>query len=142
MDDVRCTVLSPLKYRGRVYRDGEVVLPAAIAGEQERGGSVRRAPVVDPATNPPTGEPALVDAGSAATTADPAGGTTPPAGDGESSPSPTNHPESEPAISEAGTGDRGAAVTTEPAGGTTPPAGEAVATATAAKPTKPKKATK
>lgn len=81
MDDVRCTVLSPLKYRGRVYRDGEVVLPAAIAAEQERGGSVRRAPVVDPATNTPQGEPALVDAGSPVSTTEPAGGTTPPAGE-------------------------------------------------------------
>jgi hypothetical protein len=141
MSTVRCTVLSPIKFAGRVYRGGEIELPAAIAAEQERGGNVKAVPV--PVLTNPQGDGDTPPAtNTTATTTEPAGGTTPPAGDGESSPSPTNHPESEPAISEAGTGDRGAAVTTEPAGGTTPPAGEAVSTAPVAKPTKPKKATK
>lgn len=92
MSTVRCTVLSPIKFGGRVYRGGEVELPAAIAAEQERGGSVKAVPVPvltnpqgdgdkPPATNSPNGEPTLVDAGSAATTTEPAGGMTPPAGE-------------------------------------------------------------
>lgn len=150
MSTVRCTVLSPFKFAKRVYRGGEVDLPAVIAAELERGGCVKPVPVIanpqgdgdrPPATNTPNGEPAQVDAGSAAMTTEPAGGTTPPAGDGDRGQAPKMTPESDPAHDDAG-GDRGAAVTSKPAGGRTPPAGEAVATATATKPTKPKKAAK
>ncbi len=50
----------------------------------------------------------------------------------------TNHPESQPAIAEAGTGDSGAAVTSKPAGGA-PPA-DAEEAPVVAPPRKPRKA--
>lgn len=130
MDDHRCKVLSPIKYRGRTFREGIVMLTAAIAAEQQRKGTVMIVSV-EPAVNlnPSEGGSVLL-----ADVGEPAGGLNPSAGNADAPPL-TNTPESKPAIHEAGRGDSGAAVTTEPAGGSTPPAGEAQSG-------KPKKAAK